>query len=167
MRFKRVYRWFINKGKVEKSILDQAKKEKSIIYGARSIQKQIGIFSRHTEDWDILSKKPRKSAFTTEKNLDKIHGTDYYYVKPALHPGTWKVMEKGFDGKKGTKDDVGIVDYTKIPKPVPPFIRVGGIRYRSLGQEKKAKKKSIKDPQYKFRHEKDKEDVNRIKFSGR
>ena len=151
--------------KLDKALLNQTKKEKNTIYGARSIQAQIGIFSRYTEDWDILSSNPKKSAMKTEKKFDSIWGGNQYFVKPAQHPGTYKVMSKGMDGKKNTKDDFGVVDYTGYPKPKPPVKIINGIRYRTLTQEKKAKIKALKDKAYAFRHQKDREDLNRVKLA--
>ena len=101
----------------------------------------------------------------SEKILDKTYGSNHYYAKPALHPGTWKVMSKGIDGRKGTKDDVGIIDYTKIPRPRPRFVVINGVRFRRISQEKKAKYKALKDKTEKFRHKKDREDLDRIKMA--
>lgn len=152
-------------GQIDNVILNQAKREKNVIYGARSIQKQIGIYSRPTQDWDIFSTKPKKSAMNTEKSLDKSWNGDFFYVKPALHPGTIKVMSKGSDGIKGTKDDYGVVDYSNMPKPKPKYVVYNGVRYRKLTKEKKAKYKSLKDKTQEFRHQKDNEDLQRIKFA--
>lgn len=151
----------------DRIILEQAKKEKNIIYGARSIQKQIGIFSRGTKDWDILSNKPRRSATRTENKMDKISGGDYYYIKPAIHPGTWKVMSKGYDSNKGTKDDFGIVDYTVTPKPRPKVTIINGVMYRKLSEERNAKMRSLRDKTQKFRWKKDREDIERIKLASK
>lgn len=164
-RIKVAYIRFVRQGSVRQSILNQAKKEGNIIYGAQSIKKQIGIFSRRTEDYDIFSKKPKRSARTTEKNLDSLYGYDAFYTKPAMHPGTWKVMDKGLDEKKNTEDDFGVVDYTNMPKPKPKSRNYGGVSYRDLSLEKKAKLKSIRDPEFSFRHKKDKEDLARINMA--
>jgi len=146
-------------------IKKQAMNEKSIIFGARSIQAQIGtIGARQTEDWDIFTSTPKKSALKTEKRLDKLWNKNQFYVKPALHPGTIKVMSKGNDGRKGTADDFGVVDYSGMPKPRPQTILIQGNRYRKLSTEKAKKYKAIRDKTQKFRHEKDKDDVRRIKL---
>jgi len=147
-----------------KIILDIVKKEKNIVYGARSIQRQTGIVSRPTSDWDIFSNKPKISATKTEQALDKASGKNLYYVKPALHAGTYKVEYIGKDNKKGTKDDIGIADFTTMPKPKPTTINLGGILYRKLSGEKKAKMKALKDPTQEFRHAKDQDDYNRIEL---
>ena len=147
-----------------KIILGIVKKEKDIVYGARSIQRQTGIVSRPTSDWDIFSNKPKSSAEKTEHALDKSAGKNLYYTKPAIHAGTYKVEFVGKDMKKGTKDDVGIADFTTMPKPKPATINLGGILYRKLSGEKKAKMKALKDPTQEFRHAKDQEDFNRIEL---
>ena len=149
----------------KKALLNQTQQEGNVIFGGRSIQKQIGIFSRGTEDYDIFSKKPKLSAKKTEKAFDCIHGGDVFYTKPAMHPGTHKVMHKGFDGKKGTEDDYGVVDYSGFPIPKPQTVTVAGVKYRKLSQELKAKNKALRDPAFKFRHPKDAEDKFRINLA--
>lgn len=152
------------KRKRDKAILAQAKKEKSIVYGAQSIKARRGVLARNTEDWDIFSKSPKKSAKTTEKKLDKIYKRDQFYTKPAMHPGTHKVMSKGADRRKGTKDDWGVADYTKMPKPKPPVNKINGVRFRTLAQEAKAKRTSLRDKTQKFRHKKDSTDLAIIEW---
>jgi len=164
MEFKNV-RVFATQSQREKQLLARARKNQDIIFGQQSIKAQTGIFSRNTFDFDIFTKHPKKSAFQTEKDFDKIVGFDYFYTKPAQHPGTWKVVGKGVDLKKGTSDDEGFVDYSGFPKPKPKTIIINGVMYRKLSEEKKGKLSAIKDPEYKFRHEKDRADLNRIKLS--
>ena len=159
------YREFVLAPSFNDAIKSNVKKEKSVVYGARSIQAQIGLFSRNTMDWDIFSAKPKKSAKMAEKSLDKVWEGDHFYTKPAMHPGTFKVMSKGNDGKKGTGDDWGLIDFTIMPKPRPKTVRIGGINYRKITQEKKAKYKALKDRTQKFRWDKDNEDLNRIKVA--
>lgn len=156
---------FYNKPYRGKIIKECTKKEGNIIYGARSIQAQLGLISRETEDYDIFSKNPKKSANKTEKKLDKSIGFDYYYTEPAMHPGTYKVKTKGYDMKKGTKDDEGIADYTTTPKPKPKVKVIGGLMYRDLKEEIAAKKRSLADKQYAFRHPKDQRDLTIIRTS--
>ena len=91
-----------NRMRMRIAFLNQTKKDKNIIYGARSINAQVGVLSRSTDDYDVFTKNPRNSAIKTEKNFDKISGADNFYTKPAMHPGTFKVMSKGNDMKKGT-----------------------------------------------------------------
>jgi len=149
----------------EKIIKKQAREEKNIIFGGRSIQAQIGMIgARATSDWDIFSNKPKKSAIKSEKSFDNLWGSNHFYIKEAQHKGTFKVMSKGNDGKKGTYDDFGIIDYSKMPSKKPKVILFMGNKYRKLSQEKSSKYKALRDKTQKFRWEKDREDVNRIKI---
>ncbi len=145
-------------------IRQQTKRNKSVIYGARSIGKQIGFLARHTFDWDIYSMKPSKSARQLERKLDRIAKKDIYYVKPALHPGTYKVMHKGIDRLRETKDDYGIVDYTRMKKGIRTRT-IGGLKYTHLKENIKDKRKLLKDPAFKFRHAKDRDDLDRIRLA--
>jgi len=142
-----------------KKFLEQ---EGVIVYGARSINAQTGIITRPTDDWDAFSSKPKQSADKLQKKLDKIVKGDYFYSKPAMHKGTWKVMGLGDDMKPGTIDDEGIADFSSPEKKIP-FRKINRIKYRLLKEEIKAKKKSLADKEMKFRNEKDRGDLNRIK----
>lgn len=147
----------------KQAILNRAKKNKDIVFGARSIEKQIGTsFARPTEDYDIFTKKPKQAATQMEAKLDNLIGFDYHFVKKGKNPGTWKVKGRGQDFRKGTKDDVGVVDFTKTPSPAPKSKKIQGVRFRKLSEEIKAKRKVIKDPMFAFRKEKDMEDLMKI-----
>ena len=147
---------------VNRIILNMAKKRKQIIYGARSIQAQNNLFARDTKDYDIFERNPKKIAKIVQRELDHAMGFDYYFSKPAEHKGTWKVKGKGRDLKANTKDDESIADYTKPDKKVP-YVTIRGIRYRILKEELRRKRATVQDPEFKFRHEKDKDDINRIR----
>jgi hypothetical protein len=143
-------------------IKEQVKKDKNIVYGAQSIKKHIGIFARPTQDWDIYSKTPRRSAIKLERNLDRRSGEDIYYLTSSkFHKGTYKIYHKGADKRKGTADDIGVADFSKL-KRIKTTVK-NGIRYSELSESIKDKKKALKDPQYAFRHQKDREDLNRIR----
>jgi hypothetical protein len=143
-------------------ILKLAKQRKQIVYGARSIEAQAGLFSRSTIDYDIFDKNPKKSADLLQKILDKKVGFDHYYHKEAEHKGTWKVKSRGNDGIKNTEDDESVADYSKLEKGIP-FVVKDGVRYRKLKIELEKKIATTKDPEFKFRHAKDQNDINRIK----
>jgi len=143
-------------------ILGVAKKRNQVVYGARSIEAQNNLFARDTKDWDVFDKNPKKVSKIVEKLLNKEMKSNYFYSKEAMHKGTWKVKGIGDDNIMGTPDDEDIADYSKLEKGVP-FIIKNGVRYRKLKEEIKAKKKSVADPEFEFRHKKDKDDLNRIK----
>ena len=148
--------YYRRKAKAEKIILRNAKQGKHIVYGARSVNVFLPKhLEKHTEDWDIFSKTPIKTANKVEKKLDKSYGGDYFETKPALHPGTHKVINKV------TKR--GVADYSKPDKKVP-YVRRKGVRYAKLEFQKGRIKMSLSDPKSKFRHEKDKETRQRIRI---
>ena len=139
------------------------RKKKHIVYGARAMNQQLPLhLQRPTDDYDVYSKTPKKSARNMEKHLDKHYGGDYYYVKPALHPGTYKVVDRGQDKKPNTEDDYPVVDYTKPTRKIRHIERKG-IRYARLSERRKDIKKSLADKESAYRHEKDKRDMQRIK----
>jgi len=147
---------------VQNCIKKHFRKNNNIIYGARSINAQTGILLRQTEDWDAYANNPKKASKKLQKKLDKTVGGDYFFSKPAMHKGTWKVKGKGDDLLPNTKDDKEVVDFSK-PSDKIHFIEIEGLKYRKLKEEIKAKKSSIADPQSSFRHKKDKKDLDRIK----
>lgn len=143
------------------------KNNNDIIYGARAMNVQVSPgLQRQTFDYDIYSKKPRAHAEVLERRMDRIAGGDFFYMKEAMHKGTFKVMDKGRDKRKGTLDDFGIADFTKPNRKIRT-INVRGIRYANLSERKKDIKRSLSNPLFAFRHDKDKMDRFRIKVSGK
>lgn len=157
----------INRSRIKGRILSRTRRKKDIIFGGQSIKKQIGILARRTKDFDIFTKKSRKSALEVEGKFDKLTRKDNFYVKKGKNPSTWKVKFIGRDGIRGNEDDETIVDYTKTPKPEPKTVRINGIRYRNLNEEIKAKLRAIRNPKFAFRKEKDLDDIRRIIKAGR
>jgi len=154
------------KALIDKIILQVARQKKQIIYGARSIEAQAGLFARDTSDYDILTKHPQADAKLTKKLLNKLMQMEYYYTKPAKHKGTFKVKGRGMDMRKGTEDDESIADYTGQLTGMSnnvPTVTKNGVRYRLLKLELERKKAILKDPEYAFRQAKDRDDINRIK----
>lgn len=164
-KIKRAIQFNLLLNKSPKIILGQTKKEKNIVYGAQSIKKQTGLWGRDTFDFDIFSRKPIISARKTERKLDKNVDGDSFFVEKAKHKGTYKVKYVGYDLKKNTKDDISMVDYTGMPYPLPKTKIINGVRYRELSEEERKKIKILKQKSMKFRHQKDRDDLNRIKFS--
>jgi len=151
-------KFHLNKPVFDKMIKEQARKNKSVIYGARAMNIQMHPFTRRgTIDYDIYAKQPRKAAKAIEKKIEKNLGYDLFDVKPALHPGTYKVVNK--------VTEEGYVDYTK--KGRVPHKRINSNDYETLRSIKKGKKKILKDPESRFRHHKDKDDLRRMQASRR
>lgn len=142
--------------KIIPRVIMSATEKKETIYGAQALNIQLPSHLRkQTEDYDIFSPTPKKSATETEKALDKAFKGNYFYVEPAKHPGTFKV--------KSRVTLSGVADYTK-PEQRIPYRTIGGRRYVKLSYVKKHIAKTLKDPEAKFRWEKDKEALQRIKI---
>ena len=157
--------FMLNNWKIGPLVVSEAKKRKQVIYGARAMNKQVPtLFGRQTSDYDIYARNPKSSANNMQRILDRrvAKGQNEFYSKPALHKGTHKVMHIGQDLRKGTVDDVGIVDYTNMPKRLKTKV-VNGIRYESISSIRQNKLKILKDKESRYRHQKDREDLERIK----
>ena len=151
-----------------RTIRKQVRRERSIIYGAQAIKTQLGLLARPTKDYDIFSRTPKKSARNLQRTLDLNSGGDNYYATPSkFHKGTHKVYHIGKDMRKGTRDDIGVADFTKTPIPRPKTKQINGIHYVRLSETIKDKKKALRDKQYEFRHKKDRQDLNIIQSSRR
>lgn len=150
-------KYYKNKGKTHKVIKKNLKKKKHIVHGARALNVHLpSHLDRHTEDWDVFSKTPKKTAKKVERRLDKAFGGDYFYTEPAQHKGTHKIRSHV------TKRTVA--DYTKPEKKVP-YITKKGIRYTTLSYFKKHIKGTLRDPASRYRHDKDREVLQRIKIA--
>ena len=151
---KQVEHFHKNKHKIPKVVLSQTDNHE-IIYGARALNKHFPKFlEKPTVDFDIFSDTPKKDADETEKALDKTFGGDYFFVEPAQHEGTYKVKSK--------INKEGYVDYTKPDKKIPSR-KIGKHRYVKLSYVKKHILKTLKDKEAKYRHDKDRDALNRIK----
>jgi len=146
-------------------IREQAKRNNEILRGARAMNKQLafGFLERGTSDFDLFSKSPKKSALELERELDRLSGGDFYYVKPAKHKGTFRVMDKG-NNLESEHDDIVIADYTKEPKGTKK-IKIDGIWHSHISERIKDAKRNLADPLAVQRHSKARGDLERIKAS--
>lgn len=136
---------------------------KNIVYGARAMNAQLHpSYIRRTDDYDVYSKTPRIHAIHMKEKLNAMAGADVFYTKPAMHKGTHKVMDVGFDNRRGTKDDFGVVDYTKPTRKIKS-IEIMGIRLAHISERKKDIRTSLRDPKFAYRHKKDRMDLTRIR----
>jgi len=145
-------------------ILAQAKKNRETIYGARALKKHLGFLGlgRATSDWDVFSPKPKKSAQQLDRTLDKSSGGNHYFVKPAVHVGTYKVKDKGFDNKANTDDDRNVADYSQM-RPQMRTVVKDGVRYQALSEVVKDRRRILTEKEYAYRHNRDKYDLALIK----
>lgn len=147
--------YYKEEDKVNRVIRRDLKGDDEVVYGARALNAHFPPhLDKPTEDWDIYSPTPRAAAFEAEAKLDRAFGGDFFETEPAIHPRTWKIKSKI------TKR--GVADFTKSRDP--PYKTIGGIRYATLDHAKENIKKSLSDPESKFRHDKDREARQRIRI---
>lgn len=130
--------------------------DNEIIYGTRALNARFPYWlDRETEDYDIYSKTPAQDAREVEKLIDKRMMFDATSIKKAQHEGTMKVISN-VTGK-------GIADYT-IPEEIIPFDKIKGKKYVTLKHIEKGARKTLQDPESAYRHDKDKDTIQRIKI---
>jgi hypothetical protein len=128
---------------------------KEIIYGENALKARFpGYLKRQTTDLDVYSPTPRRDARQAERKLDKSFGGDFFYVKKAEHPGTYKV--------KAYANQEGYADFTRKPQGGVPHDTIHGKKYAKLSVEKQHRRRSLRNIQYKYRHGKDRDALNRI-----
>ena len=153
---------FISRDKV---INQSLRNKPEVVYGARAMNIQLppGL-QRHTIDYDIYSKTPKKKAKQLERKLDRDSSGNFFYTKEALHKGTYKVMDVGFDNKKGTRDDFGVIDLTKPDRKIKK-VKIDNINYAHISERERDAKRSLSESEFHYRHEKDRRDLHRIRYS--
>ncbi len=150
-------RFFKNQKKVGKIIINHVKKRGLILFGQKATNRQLPEdLRKDTQDYDIFSPTPKKSAKRIERKLDRKLKGNFFFVKEAVHGGTYKVISR--IGNKG------VVDVGKSEREVPTVTRKG-VKLASLEFQKGQIKKSLSDPDSKFRHPKDREVRSRIKIA--
>ena len=149
-------KYYKNKELVKQIILQDASEDGHIVFGARASNIQLPPhLKKHTEDFDIFTKKSKQEAEETEKKLDKAYGGDYFRVQEAKHKGTYKV--------KSNVTGRTVADYTSQGKK-PNFKKILGVKYATLNSIKRKIGKTLRDEAQSFRHDKDRETLQRIKL---
>jgi hypothetical protein len=142
---------------IPQTILSQVRKNKSVVYGQRALNEHLPPhLDRYTDDYDVYSKKPKKSAKELEKKLDKQFGGDYFVVKPAKYKHTYKVKSK-VTGKT-------VADFTRKEKSVKYKTSIDGVNYVKLKQIETKLKRILRDKKSRFRWKKDKDMLRRIRI---
>jgi hypothetical protein len=143
-------------------ILDMVKKDGRVVYGSKAMNVQIHPYTRRfAPDYDVISPTPRRDAIRLKRKLNNRFGNNFY-VKEAIHKGTWKVKHVGAFRCMDT-DDIGVADFSESNNI--PTKKIGGTRYEKLSNIVRKKKEILKDKESKYRHDKDKKDLNRIRLS--
>jgi len=143
-------------GGVSEEVIKQFLKDRrAIVFGARSVNQHLPAhLDKHTVDYDILTPNdPIRVANEMEKSLDKRFGGNFFFVEPALHPGTFKV--------KSVVTGTTVADISGLTEFIPN-VNIKGINYSTLDHQVRQIKRSLADPQSSFRHAKDAESLQRI-----
>ncbi len=143
--------------KIEKVILKNVKKKQHIIHGARALNEFFPSFlGRPTRDYDVFSSTPKRTAEKIERKLDKRFGGDFFRTEPAKFAGTVKV--------KSNVTERTVADYTKPKREISNTQR-RGIKYANFEHFKRRIKESLAEPKNRFRHDRDRETLRRIKLT--
>ena len=127
-----------------------------IVHGGRAINAQLPDWlDKATEDWDVLSQTPEKTAEELEKLLDKRYGGDFFKVIPAKHEGTFRIVNN--------VTLKGVADISLLEKKID-YVTEDGINYATLEHHAKRIKVTLADPTKKFRWKKDRETLQRIRI---
>ncbi len=157
-KLKKVKNFYIKKPIISSVVQSKINRDE-IVYGAQAINKQLPIYlHKPTIDYDIFTSNPKREAKELEVALDCSFGGDYFHVIPAKHKGTFKVISK-VDGET-------IADFTQ-PKEHIPYKVIAGVKYIDLDYVIQHIKKTLKDKKAKYRWEKDKDTLNRIKLASK
>jgi len=137
-------------------ILQDAAEDKHVVFGAQASNAQLPPhLQKTTEDVDIFTKKSEKEAKQMEKKLDKAYGGDFFRVEQAKHKGTYKV--------KSNVTNRTVADYSSQGKK-PNTKTILGVKYADLKSIKRKIGKTLRDESSSFRHDKDRETLQRIKL---
>ncbi len=148
--------YYRNKVLAKQLILQDAAEDGHIVFGAQASNIQLPPhLQKHTEDFDVFTKNSEKEAKQMEKKLDKKFGGDYFRVEKARHKGTHKV--------KSNVTGRTVADYSSQGKK-PNTKMILGVRYADLPSIKRKLNKTLRDEASSFRHDKDRETLQRIKL---
>lgn len=138
--------------KVREAVLDLAEKKGQIIHGSRAFNEQSPYYLRKkTTDYDILTKKPKKSAKELAEKLKRVLNKDVV-VSKGSHKGTYRVKV----------NNETVADYTQIKYKTPTKTSFGN-KFKDIKTIKRSTQKLVKKPSAEFRREKDIDTLERIK----
>jgi len=154
----------------DRVINKQARDDGDILYGSHALKKRVGfgMVSRPPKDYDFYSDSPQRSANKLQRNLDMESGGDNYHYRKKNIEGNdvFMVYHNGDDMIPYTDDDVKIADYMKKKRGVI-FDNIDGMNMVRPSKMLKDKMRTVRNPRYSYRHDKDKKDIMSLKISKR
>ena len=146
---------FIKDEYVDNLVKSNIKNTKAVVVGSKALNKQVGgLYAKPTDDIDIVTKNALKQAKKLENQIDNRYRSDMVDIHPAEHPGTFRILSN-----YGVKD---VADFT-IPTRKIKSVKIKGVKYQSLNDIIKDREKILRDPQSKYRHDKDRMTIAKIK----
>jgi hypothetical protein len=134
-----------------------AKNKVGIVHGSRATNVQLPKnLKRETIDWDVFVKNPRKRAMQLEKVLDKKFGGDFFHVKRGAN------VDLKVNKIISNVDYEGVVDFAISNREVPSIAK-RGVRFATLKDQVARARETIKNPEAKFRIEKDLSLIRRVR----
>jgi len=155
---------------VEPSVISHLKSHKEdILHGSQSLVRLLPHYSREPKDFDVYSKKDKKTAQTIESKIDKKFGKNVVATKPQNVPNFSGREDPTTSGSLFRIVPVGggwtqdaYVDIMKTPKKISTT-RKGGITHESLiDARKKAEKRIIKQPLKGYKARSDVKDIDKF-----
>ncbi|KKN07816.1 hypothetical protein LCGC14_1063090 [marine sediment metagenome] len=146
-----------NQPAIRRAVISSIGRKGGILHGARAQNAQLPRFlERKTKDYDIFVRRPQIRAKALEMKLDKLFRGDFFRVKK----GKSKVISvsKVVDNI----NNESIVDFARPSRKVTTKV-ISGIRVATLKDQKDRAIKNLTDPNARFRRDKDREFLERIR----
>ena len=152
----KITKWIFTKDNyVDALVLGNIKNSESILVGSKAMNMQVGgLYSKQTDDIDIIAKNAFKQAKRLESQIDNDFQADMVDVKKGKHKGTARVF-----ANYGVRD---VADFTKPTRKIRT-VKIRGVKVQSLSDIIKDREKILKDPKSAYRHEKDRRTIAKIK----
>ncbi len=147
-----------NKGVINRVIRTRLAKTKRIIHGTRAQNAQLPRFleRKPTIDFDVFARNPDLAAHGMERALDKKFRGDFFGIRKGI---TERLkVRKVFAKKTGQT----VVDFS-IPDRVVTTKAIRGKRFATLKDQFEKAKDNLRKPELKFRADKDRSLVRRVR----
>ncbi len=148
-----------NKNLVNRFVRGRLAKTGRTVHGTRATNVQLPRFleRKPTVDWDVFAKNPKKAATNMEKFLDKKFKGDFFDVKEGV---TKRLkVHKVFSNVDGKTR----VDFS-IPDRRVQTITKRSVKFATLKDQVEKAKSNLRDPTKRFRADKDRSLVERVRI---
>ena len=130
---------------VEKPILNQSRRDGTVLYGAYAVNKLVGKHNeRNTYDFDVYSSTPKHHAIEIEQSIDHGVNADLAYVEQTSY--TMGKKEKPLFRVKTRMNDRVEADFNTMPTGIR-FVKRSGVRYETLGRAEKKYDRMLSHPE--------------------